>query len=230
MFRGQKRGKTAQNGSKKGVKKRPKSDQKGSFWTPLKSRFWLLHRVIHEWFGEGGPEGVSKIPLILGIHHVLGLESGFERQKITKSAKNHKNGQNDHFWGCRGKCQNRCFFSSRKPKWVCVIWGVPLVRGVSEGGPLLDPLLGHFWGSKMTPFNPQIALFTLVIWNRVVSEGCPKWPQKSLFFKHVKKCQNDHFLDPSEGVRKWPKWGHFWPPKWPLFGTPFGPFYRVFAP
>ena len=133
--------------------------------------------------------------ILEGRFQVLEARTRELRPKTMKNHKNDENGQNVTFWGCRRKPQNRCFFSSRKPKWVCVICGVPLVMGVSEGGPLLGPLFGHFWGSKMTPFNPQMGLFTIVIWNRVVSEGCPKWPQKSPFFKNVKKCQKWHFLD-----------------------------------
>ena len=51
-----------------------------------------------------------------------------------------------------------------------------------------------------------------------------KWP----FFKNVKKCQKWHFLTTfwpryhhGKGV---PKRGHFWPQKWPLFGTPISRF------
>ena len=148
---------------------------------------------------------------------------GFWTTKNHENHENHENGQNEHFLGCRGKCQKWHFFSSRKPKWVCVICGVPLVRGSPRGGSLFGPLFGHFWGSKMTPFNPQMGLFAIVIWNRVVSEGCPKWPQKSLFFKNVKKCQNDHFLvtfwtpyhhgkGSKNGVKNDPKNGPFWDP------------------
>ena len=48
---------------KMGQKRGPKSDQKGSFWTPLKSRFWLLHSVCSRLFWEGGPKGCPKYHL-----------------------------------------------------------------------------------------------------------------------------------------------------------------------
>ena len=45
---------------------------------------------------------------------------------------------------------------------LCDLWGTPCEGGLPEGS-LFGPLFGHFWGSKMTPFNPQMGLFAIVI-------------------------------------------------------------------
>ena len=61
----------------------------------------------------------SKMPflsLLEGRFEVLGPQTRDLRQKTIKNHKNDENGQNTTFWGCRRNPQNRCFFSSRKPK------------------------------------------------------------------------------------------------------------------
>ena len=100
----------------------------------------------------------SKMPFLMileGRFQVLEARTRELRPKTMKNHKNDENGQNVTFWGCRRKPQNRCFFSSRKPKWVCVICGVPLVMGVSEGVHFWDPFLVTFGGLKWPLFNPN---------------------------------------------------------------------------
>ena len=110
-------------------------------------------------FSRGRLEGRFQIPpkmpflsLLKGRFQVLGPQTRYLRKKIMKKHKNDENGQNVTFWGCRRNLQKRHFFSSRKPKWVCVKIGVTPREGGFRGGPKWDPLFGHFWGSKMTPF------------------------------------------------------------------------------
>ena len=52
---------------------------------------------------------MSKIPLILDIYHVFGLESGFERQKITKITKITKMAKMSTFWAVGESAKNGIF-------------------------------------------------------------------------------------------------------------------------
>ena len=85
--------------------------------------------------------------------------------------------------GCREKCQNRRFFSSRKPKWVS---GYPSWGGYQKWvtfWPLFWQKIDQKWpilsrnGSFMDRFTREYIL-------ACGAGGCPDGPQKSRFFKN----------------------------------------------